>query len=140
MAAPKFKVNDIVVYGTSAPYELCIIDQVFSKKVKTYLKEQGFPPQGRPQGPEITVYEYAVYSDNSDQPELVGEELLSPIKNVDMFLILRRKDDTSSIDNTPARALAAQIIDGNEKLTHLEGKPYYECEDELTELINNYKP
>lgn len=54
--------------------------------------------------------------------------------------MLRRKADTSSIDETDARELAAEIIDSLPQLTELEGEPYYECEDELTEIINKYKP
>ena len=61
------------------------------------------------------------------------------------------RDDTSSIDDTPARQLANYIIDGNESLLdtldsivqgRLDGglryERYYEIEDELTEHINTW--
>lgn len=48
------------------------------------------------------------------------------------------KKDTSSIDDTPARELAAEIIDSVPQLAELAGEPYFECEDLLTEIINNY--
>lgn len=59
------------------------------------------------------------------------------------------RDDTSSIDNTPARQLASYIIDGNASLLDtldsivqgqldggLSDERYYELEDELTEHLN----
>lgn len=59
------------------------------------------------------------------------------------------RDDTSSIDDTPARQLASYIIDGNASLLDtldsivqgqldggLSDERYYELEDELTEHLN----
>lgn len=61
------------------------------------------------------------------------------------------RDDTSSIDETPARQLANYIIDGDTSLLdaldsivqgRLDGglstERYYEIEDELTEHINTW--
>lgn len=61
------------------------------------------------------------------------------------------RDDTSSIDTTPARQLASYIIDGDTSLLDtldsivqarldggLSNEIYYEVEDELTEHINKW--
>lgn len=48
----------------------------------------------------------------------------------------RKKTDV--IQDTPARELSAIIIESLSLLTNLEGDEYYDVEDELTEIINNY--
>ena len=48
------------------------------------------------------------------------------------------RKETDIIQDTPARELSAIIIESLSLLTNLEGDEYYEVEDELTEIINNY--
>lgn len=50
------------------------------------------------------------------------------------------REETSSIDETPARELAATIIDDLPNYFDLveDGEEYFRLEDELTEIINNY--
>ena len=80
-----------------------------------------------------------VWYHTGDTAALTDEFYLYELKNAYAFLMLRRKADTSSIDETDARELAAEIIDSLPQLTELEGESYYECEDALTELLNEYK-
>lgn len=84
-------------------------------------------------------FKYRVWYHTGDTSALTDESNLHEIKNAYAFLVMRRKADTSSINETPARQLAASIIDNTSQLTELEGESYYECEDALTELINNIK-
>lgn len=48
------------------------------------------------------------------------------------------RDDTSSIDETPARELAADILELLDELTWDDTESYFESEDLLTELINSW--
>ena len=48
------------------------------------------------------------------------------------------RDDTSSIDETPARELAADIIEKLDELKWNDMDSYFEVEDLLTELINSW--
>lgn len=84
-------------------------------------------------------FKYRVWYHTGDTSALTNEVNLHELKNAYAFLIMRRKADTSSIDETPARQLASFIIDETSQLTELEGEAYYECEDALTELINEFK-
>lgn len=50
------------------------------------------------------------------------------------------REDTESIDETPARELAAIIIDDLPNYFDWveDGEEYFKLEDEITEIINNY--
>ena len=85
-----------------------------------------------------TVYHYIVEENRDNVQNLVREYELIDIKNQSSYLIIPRKDDPDSIDETPARMLAAMIIDHMPQLSGLEEDAYYECEDKLTEFINEY--
>jgi hypothetical protein len=139
-AQSKFKENEIVLYQNGDTFQLGLISEVVPVLDRAYLKQQGFPPKGEPQGEEFTSYKYRVWYHTGDTTAMTSEDKLHKVNNAYAFLILRRKADTSSINDTPARELAAEIIDGLPNLTELEGEPYYECEDALTEFINKYKP
>lgn len=86
-----------------------------------------------------TKYRYVVEENRSNLQTLVWEYELLEIKNQSAYLIIPRKDVTYSIDDTPARMLAAMIIDHVPELSVLEDVAYYECEDKLTKFINEYK-
>lgn len=136
----KFKQNEIVLYQNGDTFQLGLIKEIIPVANSAFLKQQGFPPKGEPQGEEFTSYKYRIWYHTGDTAALTDESKLHKVENAYAFLILRRKADTSVIQDTPARELAAEIIDGLPNLTHLEGERYYECEDALTEFINKYKP
>ena len=48
------------------------------------------------------------------------------------------RKDTSDIGETPARELSATLIDDLAELTFYEDEDYYDLEDRMTEIINNY--
>jgi hypothetical protein len=111
----KFKKGQVVLYQNGTSFELGIVKEVIAPRM------------------------YRVWYHTGDTSALTDESNLHELKNAYAFLIMRRKADTSSIDETPARQLAASIIDETSQLTELEGEAYYECEDVLTELINEFK-
>lgn len=111
----KFKEGQVVLYQNGTTFELGIVKEVIEPGI------------------------YRVWYHTGDTCAHTDEISLHELKNAYAFLIMRRKADTSSIDDTPARQLAASIIDGISELIELEGDSYYECEDALTELINKYK-
>jgi len=111
----KFKEGQVVLYQNGTSFELGIVKEVVERKG------------------------YRVWYHTGDTSALTNESNLHELKNAYAFLIMRRKADTSSIDETPARQLAASIIDGTSQLSELKGISYYECEDALTELINEFK-
>lgn len=114
----KFKKGQVVLYQNGTSFELGIVKEVVESKVKPC---------------------YRVWYHTGDTSALTNEVNLHELKNAYAFLIIRRKADTSSINDTPARQLAASIIDDTSQLTELEGEAYYECEDALTELINKFE-
>jgi hypothetical protein len=120
----KFKEGQLVVSQKGTSLRLGVIKEVVNA---------GSHEEGK------LAYNYFVWYHTGDTASLTSEEDLQEIENAYAFLVLRRKEDTDSINDTPARELAAEIIDGISQLTDLEGDPYYECEDELTELINKWK-
>jgi hypothetical protein len=164
MNKAQFKIGQLVMINYGTRCELGIIEQVVPIQKKTYLIQQGYPPVGTPQGETITQYQYLIHTTKGETPSMIREHDLKVIKNEKSFIILRRKLDTSSIDDTPARALACELLnhmnsmvmesygeplfndysnseDGEEPSTEgLIGGLYYTCEDELTEIINKYKP
>jgi hypothetical protein len=133
----KFKEGQVVLYQNGSTFELGIVKEVIERRVKQHLKQDGF--YGEPTSEETVQFYYRVWYHTGDTSALTNENDLHELKNAYAFLIMRRKADTWSIDNTPARQLAAAIIEGTSELTELEGEAYYECEDALTELINRYK-
>lgn len=112
-----FQKGDIAIYRNGETYSLVEIKEVL--------------PQGK----------YRVYSHTGDTSAVTHERNLLELQNEYAFLILRRKADTSVIQETKARVLANKIIEKFEEITEkdFEGEDYYKLEDEITELINNYK-
>lgn len=127
----KFKEGQVVLYQNGTSFELGIVKEVVE------LKQDGL--YGEPTGEDTIQFYYRVWYHTGDTSALTDERNLHEIKNAYAFLVMRRKADTSSINDTPARQLAAFIIDKTSQLTELEGESYYECEDGLTELINEFK-
>ncbi len=122
----KFKVGQVVLYQNGTTFELGIVKEVVGL-------------HGKPTGKDTIQYCYRVWYHTGDTSALTNEINLHELKNDYAFLVMRRKADTSSFDETPARQLASFIIDKTSQLTELEGESYYECEDGLTELINEFK-
>ena len=133
----KFKEGQVVLYQNGTSFELGIVKEVVERIVKQHLKQDGL--YGEPTGEDTIQFYYRVWYHTGDTSALTDERNLHEIKNDYAFLVMRRKADTSSINDTPARQLAASIIDNTSQLTELEGESYYECEDGLTELINEFK-
>ena len=111
----KFKKGQVVLYQNGTTFELGVVKEVIEPGI------------------------YRVWYHTGDTCAHTDEINLHELKNAYAFLIMRRKEDTTSIDDTPARQLAAFIIENTSEFTELEGDSYYECEDALTELINKYK-
>lgn len=133
----KFEEGQVVLYQNGTTFELGIVKEVVERIVKQRLRQDGL--YGEPTGEDTIQFCYRVWYHTGDTSALTDERNLHEIKNAYAFLVIRRKADTSSIDETPARQLAASIIDDTSQLTELEGEAYYECEDALTELINEFK-
>lgn len=133
----KFKEGQVVLYQNGTSFELGIVKEVVERIVKQHLRQDGL--YGEPTGEDTIQFCYRVWYHTGDTSALTDERNLHELKNAYAFLVMRRKADTSSIDETPARQLAASIIDDTSQLTELEGESYYECEDALTELINEFK-
>ena len=133
----KFKEGQVVLYQNGTTFELGIVKEVVERRVKKHLRQDGL--YGKPTGEDTIQFCYRVWYHTGDTSALTDENNLHELKNAYAFLIMRRKADTSSIDETPARQIAADIIDSTPLLTHLEDDAYYECEDQLTELINKIK-
>jgi len=135
----KFKVGEVVLYQNGTSFELGIVKEVIERELKVQKKQDGFPPAFPPTVPTNGVeYVYRVWYHTGDTTAVTGEYLLHKLRNAYAFLILRRTADTDSINDTPARILAASIIE-NTKLNSLKNESYYECEDKLTKLLNEYK-
>ena len=127
----KFNVGDVAMYKDNNEVKLVhIVDIQETNTKRTNLF--GEVEHG-------TKYRYVVEEDRDNLQRLVWEYELLDIKNQSSYLIIPRKDNTDSIDDTPARMLAAMIIDHMPQLSGLEDDAYYECEDKLTEFINNYE-
>lgn len=133
----KFKEGQVVLYQNGTSFELGIVKEVVERIVKQHLKQDGL--YGEPTGEDTIQFYYRVWYHTGDTSALTNEINLHELKNDYAFLVMRRKADTSSFDETPARQLASFIIDKTSQLTELEGESYYECEDGLTELINEFK-
>lgn len=133
----KFKEGQVVLYQNGTSFELGIVKEVVERRVKQALRQDGL--YGKPTGEDTIQFCYRVWYHTGDTSALTDEHNLHELRNAYAFLIMRRKADTSSIDETPARQLASFIIDETSQLTELEGEAYYECEDGLTELINKIK-
>lgn len=123
----KFKVGDVAMYMNNNKL-VHIVDIQETNTERTNLFGEVEPN-----------YRYVVEQDRDNLQNLVWEYELLEIKNQNSYLIIPRKDDTDSIDDTPARMLAAMIIDHMPELSLLEDDAYYKCEDKLTEFINDYE-
>ncbi|MDD4068840.1 MAG: hypothetical protein PHF05_00135 [Candidatus Izemoplasmatales bacterium] len=130
----KFKEGQIVLYKNGDTYELGVVKRIVPQEYDRYVI--GSEPR---QTYKDFKYSYFVWYHTGDTAALTDEFNLYELRNAYAFLMLRRKADTSSINETDARKLAAEIIDSLPQLTELEGDLYYECEDALTELLNEYK-
>jgi len=131
----KFKEGQVVLYQNGTSFELGIVKEVVERIVKQHLKQDGL--YGEPTGEDTIQFYYRVWYHTGDTSALTDERNLHEIKNDYAFLVMRRKADTSSINDTPARQLAAFIIDKTSQLTELDYK--FEWEDALTELINKFE-
>ena len=131
-----FKEGQVVLYQNGTTFELGIVKEVVERIVKQHLRQDGL--YGEPTGEDTIQFCYRVWYHTGDTSALTDERNLHELKNDYAFLIMRRKADTSSINDTHARQLAASIIDDTSQLSKLKGESYYECEDALTELINKF--
>jgi len=131
----KFKEGQVVLYQNGTSFELGIVKEVVERIVKQHLKQDGL--YGEPTGEDTIQFYYRVWYHTGDTSALTDERNLHEIKNAYAFLVMRRKADTSSINDTPARQLASFIIDKTSQLTELDYK--FEWEDALTELINKFE-
>lgn len=113
----KFKVGDVVMYKDNKLVHIVGLQETNTKQTNLF-------------GEIETEYRYLVEENRDNVQKLVWEDELLEIKNQSSYLIIPRKDNT---DDTPARMLAAMIIDHMPELSGLE------CEDKLTEFINEYK-
>ena len=121
----KFNVGDVAMYKDNKLVHIVGIQETNTKHTNLF-------------GEVETEYRYVVEENRDNVQNLVREYELVDIKNQSSYLIIPRKDDTDSIDETPARMLAAMIIDHMPELSGLEEDAYYNCEDKLTEFINEY--
>lgn len=121
----KFKVGDVAMYKDKLVH-IVNIQETHTKHKNLF-------------GEHDIEYRYVVEEDGDNLQNLVWEYEMVEIKNLSSYLIVPRKENTDSIDATPARMLAAMIIDHMPELNELEDDAYYKCEDELTEFINEYK-
>lgn len=120
----KFNVGDVAMYKDKLVH-IVVVQESNTKRTNLF-------------GENETEYRYLVEESRDGLLTLVWEHELVDIKNQSSYLIIPRKDNTDSIDDTPARMLAAMIIDHVPELSGLEDDAYYKCEDKLTEFINEY--
>lgn len=119
----KFKVGDVAMYR-------------YNKLVHIVGVHVTDPKHSNLFGELEPNYRYVVEENGDNLQKLVWESELVEIKNIDSYLIIPRKDN---INYAPARTLSTMIIDYIPKLSKLSADAYYECEDKLTEFINEYK-
>ena len=105
----KFKEGQVVLYQNGTSFELGIVKEVVERIVKQHLKQDGL--YGEPTGEDTIQFYYRVWYHTGDTSALTNEINLHELKNDYAFLVMRRKADTSSFDETPARQLASFIID-----------------------------
>lgn len=120
-----FKVGDVAMYKDKLVH-IVNIQETHTKHKNLF-------------GEHDIEYRYVVEEDGDNVQKLVWEYEMVEIKNLSSYLIVPRKKNTDSINDTPARMLAAIIIDHMPELSELEDDAYYEYEDKLTEFINKYK-
>jgi hypothetical protein len=150
----KFKVGQTVIYQNGSSFELGIVKEVIEREKRTYLRQQGYPPNGEPQGELFKYYEYRIWYHTGDTSAITSESNLHEIVNEYAFLILRRKVDPSVLGTTDARILANEILMNLNSYVHatigqplfsdedddgLLGPTYLSLEDETTKFINEYK-
>lgn len=119
MKQPKFKVGDVILYTNGPKNEIGIVKSVVAHE---------------PSGEEYTEieYKYFVNYHTGDTAACTPEELMKPFVNTYAYTIIRRKADSSSIDDTPARQWAAKILADSS----LKGDAYYKEEDRITAILN----
>lgn len=134
MKQPKFKVGDVILYTNGPKNEIGIVKSVVAHEAtkRYYLKQDGL--HGEPSGEEYTEieYKYFVNYHTGDTAACTPEELMKPFVNTYAYTIIRRKADSSSIDDTPARQWAAKILEDSS----LKGDAYYKEEDRITAILN----
>lgn len=120
----KFKKGQPVIYKNSHRVELGIIKRQF---FRDYNNER--------------MNMYFINYHTGDTASATREEDIFPISNEYAFLILRRKAETFSIDETPARQLATNILTTliEENFLNIKDEEYYKAEDLITTLINEWE-
>jgi hypothetical protein len=86
----KFKNGDKVIANINNGFNVGIIHDVIPYEVRCYTKQQGFPPQGEPQGEPIERYNYLVCIHADGRTTLVGEGDLIKLENAEEFWIQRK--------------------------------------------------
>jgi len=133
----KFNVGEVVLYQNGSRNELGVIKEVVPTQVPLEIRQDrtwvNHPTETR------LIYRYRVWYHTGDTTALTDESLLKPVSNAGAFLILRRVEETGSINDTPARQLACMIIEHVSQLDKLKNEAYYATEDKITEYINGYK-
>ncbi len=86
---PKFKVGEVIIYRNGDSFELGVIKSIIETKQRTYLKQQGFPPKGEPEGRVIRTYDYFVNYHTGDTAARTPEDCLHKIINSHAFKISR---------------------------------------------------
>lgn len=123
------KVNDVVVFTLEDNKFIGIIKNIKTiKQMNIFNEEEEL----------IQWYEILPFKDDT-VVIVVPKENVYPIINTEDFIILNRRKDSSCINDTPARQLAAELIMSSQ-LSYLEGDMYWEYEDQFTDLINNFRP
>lgn len=119
----KFKVGDVAMYRYNKLVYIVGIHVTDTKHTNLF-------------GEVEPDYRYVIEESRDNIQKLVWESELVEIKNIDSYLIIPRKDN---FDYSPARTLSTMIMDYIPELSKLSEDAYYECEDKLTEFINEYK-
>jgi hypothetical protein len=86
---PQFAVGEVVIYRNGDSYELGVIKKIIQTEQRTYLKQQGFPPKGEPDGEVVTTYDYFVNYHTGDTAARTPEDCLHKIVNSYAFEISR---------------------------------------------------
>lgn len=114
MKQPKFKVGDVILYTNGTKNEIGIVKSIVCEE-HTEIE-----------------YKYFVNYHTGDTAACTPEELMKPFVNTYTYTIIRRKADSSSINDTPARQWAAKILEDSS----LKGEAYYTEEDRITAILN----
>jgi hypothetical protein len=134
-----FKIGEPVIYINGDKTELGIVKEVVPVETQQRLRQDGL--FGTPSGETYTKNMYRVLYHSGRASALTDELLLRPLTNKYAFQIIR-KDVNNEIQNQKARQIANKII--SEVIEPLVGESidneeYFDCEDQLTEIIENFK-